>query len=248
MVQRGDPTTAQPVDLDGDGVPDALQATETFPADNIRVALGGNALAAIANARAAVASPALELIFSTAIGNFALTSFVEALEQVELSDLQAEPLVSTSDNTLARIVDGDQIAVRQLEFGAQSDQARVVTNFFDTGIKLEVTPHVTAAGQILLDLIVENSSISAAQAELISIRNQRSESEVLVNDGETAVIGGLTVTDVSVRKSGIPLLSDLPIIGRMFGFTQRRESRRDLLILVTPHIIQSPEALTEERP
>jgi type IV pilus assembly protein PilQ len=53
------------------------------------------------------------------------------------------------------------------------------------------------------------------------------------------VIGGLTVTELAVSKTGIPFLVDLPIVGALFGFTQRRETRRDLLILVTPHIIDT---------
>jgi type IV pilus assembly protein PilQ len=58
-----------------------------------------------------------------------------------------------------------------------------------------------------------------------------------VNDGETAVIGGLTVTEVTNSRSGIPLLSGLPIIGKLFSFSKTEENRRDLIILVTPRII-----------
>jgi len=58
-----------------------------------------------------------------------------------------------------------------------------------------------------------------------------------VNDGETAVIGGLTVTSVTKNRSGIPLLSGLPIIGKLFSFSKDEENRRDLIILVTPRII-----------
>src|ERR1041384_3543241 len=57
------------------------------------------------------------------------------------------------------------------------------------------------------------------------------------NYGRFAVIGGLTVTEVTVTKSGIPFLVDLPILGKLFGFTSQQENRRDLLILITPHII-----------
>jgi type II secretory pathway component GspD/PulD (secretin) len=78
------------------------------------------------------------------------------------------------------------------------------------------------------------------------IDNNASRSELLVPDGQTVVIGGLTQTTVQLVKSGIPLLVDLPLIGRLFGVTSRTETRRDLLILITPHIIdegpQSPEA------
>jgi type II secretory pathway component GspD/PulD (secretin) len=57
-----------------------------------------------------------------------------------------------------------------------------------------------------------------------------------VNDGETAVIGGLTVTEVNKTRNGIPLLSGLPIVGKLFSFTKEEENRRDLIILVTPRI------------
>ena len=63
----------------------------------------------------------------------------------------------------------------------------------------------------------------------------------IVTDGETVVIAGLTQTSVRVSKSGIPLLVDLPLIGRLFGYTTRQEQRRDLLILLTPHIIDEGE-------
>jgi type IV pilus assembly protein PilQ len=60
-----------------------------------------------------------------------------------------------------------------------------------------------------------------------------------VADGETAVIGGLTVTDIEKSKAGIPLLVDLPIVGKLFGFTRESEERKDLLILITPRIIDT---------
>jgi type IV pilus assembly protein PilQ len=63
------------------------------------------------------------------------------------------------------------------------------------------------------------------------------DNEVLVADGETAVMGGLTQTTVNMTRTGIPILVDLPIIGRLFGVTNRTETKRDLLILITPHII-----------
>ena len=63
----------------------------------------------------------------------------------------------------------------------------------------------------------------------------------MVNDGQTAVIGGLTLTSVQVSKSGIPYLMDLPIVGALFSVNSRRERRADLLILVTPRIMDNPE-------
>ncbi len=86
----------------------------------------------------------------------------------------------------------------------------------------------------------ENSSVRVEAAVDLgfTFQTQEADNQILVNDGETAVIGGLTVTEVTVTKQGLPLLSDLPIIGNLFGFTRREEQRRDLLILVTPRVIQ----------
>jgi len=77
-----------------------------------------------------------------------------------------------------------------------------------------------------------------------TFQTQQADNQILVSDGETAVIGGLTVTEVTVTKSGIPFLVDLPILGKLFGFTSQTENRRDLLILITPHIIDDLVAPT----
>ncbi len=242
LVQRGDPASAQPVDTNGDGIPDAVRPTENFDADEAVVDLGGNSLSALANADAAVGSAALKLIFSTAIGNFNLTSFLEALETVELSDLQAEPVISTADNTQAYILVGERTPIRVVDVSATTaggaNPPRATVSFQQTGILLRVTPHVTDNRQILMTLRAENSSVATAPGDIgFTFRTQEAENHILVNDGETAVIGGLTVTEITVTKSGIPFLVDLPILGRIFGFTRRQEIRRDLLILVTPHIV-----------
>ncbi len=247
LVQRPDPSTLVGVDTDGDGVNDALIADETFPENINIVDLGGNSLAAIGNAGAQLPSSALELIFSTAIGNFNLTAFVEALQEVQLADLQAEPLITTADNTLAEILVGERTPIRVIDagiggVGGEGGAAGPVatTSFEETGIRLRVTPHVTNAGQVLMRIHVENSSIREAPSDIgFTLQTQETDNEILVNDGETMVIAGLTVTQVTVAKSGIPFLVDLPILGRIFGFTSRREQRRDLLILVTPTIVHN---------
>ena len=241
LIQRPDPRTAEPVDTDLDGVPDALVPTENFPSDENIVALGGNALSALGNASQAVVNPALELIFSTAIGNFDLTAFVQALQRVELADIQAEPTITTLDNREAQILVGDKVPIRVIDVSAPSTGGaapRATVRFEQTGINLRVTPHVTANRQILLEVHAERSSIRPAAVDIgFTFQTQQADNQILVNDGETAVIGGLTVTEVTVTKSGIPFLVDLPILGKLFGFTSQTENRRDLLILITPHII-----------
>src|SRR5204863_8448667 len=104
--------SAQPVDTDLDGIPDALVPTEAFPSNVNIVALGGNSLSALGNASQEVVNPALDLIFSTAIGNFDLTTFLQALQRVELADIQAEPTITTLDNRQAEILVGDRVPIR----------------------------------------------------------------------------------------------------------------------------------------
>jgi type IV pilus assembly protein PilQ len=249
LVQRIDPSTRTPVDTNGDGVPDAMGGGTTMVGD--RVLLGGNALAAIANANARVVNPALKLVFSAALGKFQLTSFLDALQEVQLADLQAEPSIVTLDNRRAEILVGQEIPIRVLDAGSQGQpgaaggaaiQPRATVQLKEVGIILSVTPHITNNRQILLDLHAENSDAQLASSDVGFIfGKQRADNQLLVADGETAVIGGLTVTQVTSSKSGIPLLVDLPLIGRLFGVTRTQEQKRDLLILVTPHIIDEGE-------
>jgi len=241
LVARPDPRTAKAVDTNLDGVPDALVPTANFNPTDVIVDLGGNSLSALGNANQAVLNPALQLIFSTAIGNFTLTSFIQSLQRVELSDIQAEPTITTLDNRPAEILVGDRVPIRVVDVSTPTTGAaavRATVNFQQTGINLKVTPHVTANRQILMELHAERSSVQPSSVDIgFTFQTQQADNQILVNDGETAVIGGLTVTEVTVVKTGIPFLVDLPILGKLFGFTEQQENRRDLLILVTPHII-----------
>jgi hypothetical protein len=82
----------------------------------------------------------------------------------------------------------------------------------------------------------------------VTFNTQRATSQILVDDGETAVIGGLTVQDVSTLRTGIPILKDIPILGGLFRTERRRSEKRDLLIFVTPYIVPidrpEPEIVT----
>jgi len=115
---------------------------------------------------------------------------------------------------------------------------RATVQMKQVGIILTVTPHITNNRQILLLLHAENSDAQLASSDVGFIfGKQAGDTQLLVGDGETAVIGGLTVTQTTQSKSGIPILVDLPLIGRLFGETRTDDEKRDLLILVTPHII-----------
>jgi type IV pilus assembly protein PilQ len=245
LIQRPDPTTSEPVDLDLDGNPDVLVPQDQFPSTTNIVDLGGSSLSAIGNADATIINPALELIYSTALGNFDISFFLNALQRVELADIQAEPVATVLNNREASVLVGDKVPIRIVDVSATTtagtDAAsvpRATVRFEETGIRLVVTPHVTTNRQVLMDIHAERSTVRLAPVDIgYTFQTQEATTQVLVEDGESAVIGGLTVTEVSVTKSGIPYLVDLPIIGPLFGFSSQQEIRRDLLILVTPHII-----------
>jgi type IV pilus assembly protein PilQ len=93
---------------------------------------------------------------------------------------------------------------------------------------------------VRLALRAENSNPTQTDNNLLNVSRQQAENEVLVADGETVVIGGLTVTRLNETRSGIPFLMDLPLLGGLFRTTNRNETKQDLLILVTPHIVRQP--------
>jgi type IV pilus assembly protein PilQ len=210
--------------------------------DNNVILLGGNSIAALANANFRVANPALQIVTSLVLGRHSLFTFIDALQSVAVSDIVASPVVSTVDNREARIQVGERTPIRTIDAGSATGpgaQAPVASvRLEQTGIILQVTPHITG-NQILLDIHAERSNIAAAPADIgATFQTQEADTQVLVGNGETAVIGGLTLIEKLRSRAGIPILMDLPVIGALFRQDSQREQKRDLLIMVTPHIIR----------
>jgi type IV pilus assembly protein PilQ len=233
-----DPTKPPQVqDLNGDGI---IQDNEQFfeLTNNNIVNVAGDAVATLANANNRVAQPALSLLTTLAFGGYSLFAWIEALEAHQLADVQAAPSVQVLDNHRAYIQVGERTPVRVLEEGAQVENARINVFFEDTGIILEVTPHVTNNNQVLMELSAQRSGVEQAPSDVgFVIKRQIGETRLLVDDGETAVIGGLTLSEVSRSTTGIPGLMSLPLLGALFRTTKEREVKTDLIILVTPHIM-----------
>lgn len=211
------------------------------------VNLGGNTVSGIANASGSVPGAALRLIYSTALGNFDFTTFLDALQEVSLLDVQSEPSVTTLNNRTAELVSGAQVPFVPLVSSGGAGTSLtgpIAVERVQTGVTLRVTPSVTNNRQIMMRVEVINADVNFTTNGTL-IDNNRTLNELLVSDGQTVVIGGLTQTSVRVTKSGIPLLVDLPLIGRLFGFTTRQEQRRDLLVLITPHIIDEGLSTSE---
>ncbi len=228
-------------DLNGDGIieyPDEVVEVGTDV-----ISLGGSSLAALGNANNRVAGATLTMLTTLVAGRHSLINFIEALESVNLSDVQATPTVTVTDNQQARIVVGEETPIRVLDAAAAGGGTGSViptasVEIKETGIILEATPHV-AGDHILLELHAERSAAVLAESDAGFIfQTQKATSRVLVRDGETVVIAGLTVTEVNEVRSGIPLLMNIPIIGRLFRVTRESQIQRDLMILVTPHIVR----------
>jgi type IV pilus assembly protein PilQ len=227
-------------DENGDGV---VTADETTSQDLI--SLGGNSIAALANANQRVPNPALRIATSLILGRHTLISFLEALQQVTLSDIQAKPVVTVMNHRQAEIQVGQRTPVRVIDVGTQGGGGGggqggpiATVDYQDTGVILRVTPHVTG-DQVLLDIHAERSDAVPASSDVgFVFTTQNAQTQVLVRDGETTVIGGLTITEKSRVRTGVPLLMDLPVLGALFRHTRESENKRDLLIMVTPHIVR----------
>jgi type IV pilus assembly protein PilQ len=211
-----------------------------------RINLSGDGFAGIANSqRLYKGASSLTIINNLVLGGFNLTSFLDALSSVQLTDVQAEPSVTTVDNQQADLFAGSTIAflltppvvAGQIQAVAPQIQRQ------DVGIRLRVTPHVTANRHVLLDVYAEQQAFLGTSVAGPTTSKRTSTNQVLVPDGETAVIGGLTQTEVQRNKSGIPILMNLPLIGRLFSQTDVTERKQDLLILITPHIVDEGEVV-----
>ena len=234
-------------DLDEDGaitLPD-----EQVPRGTNVVSLSGNSIAALGNATNRVVNPTLSLLTSLVLGRGTLVAFIDALESVQLTDVEAHPSLRVMDNRTARIVVGEETPVRVIDAGAQlqggqGEDSRgtlpvATVDYKETGVILEVTPRITENDEVFLDLSAERSSADLAPSDVgVVFRRQKAESQVLVRDGETVVIGGLTVTEKSEIRSGVPLLMHLPLIGRFFRSRMESSVERDLVIMVTPTIVR----------
>jgi type IV pilus secretin PilQ/predicted competence protein len=143
----------------------------------------------------------------------------------------AHPEITTIDNKEAKIQMGQKVPIKQFD-----QSGNVTTKFEEVGTILTVTPHITAENQILMHLIPERSTYQFDPNGVI-INTNNAETHVIVGNGQTAVIGGLTTQDEVESTIGVPILKDIPILGMLFKYTNKRTENRDLVIFVTPTIV-----------
>lgn len=158
---------------------------------------------------------------------------LEYLFQDQRGEVVAQPSITTLDNKQARIFTGQQVPIVSLDEAGNS-----VVKMLDAGTELTVTPHVTGEGRIMLDLAPKKKSYTLTEGSQPIINEQSAQTNVVVNDGETVVIAGLTSNETQNAEAGIPFLKDIPLIGNLFKRSQKSRSNKDLIVFVTPHIIE----------
>jgi type IV pilus assembly protein PilQ len=184
-----------------------------------------------------VSQPKAELEIGKIFGpNGSFEATINALERENKATIISNPTITTLNNREATIIVGKKIPL------IVSDEAgNPITQLTTVGIQMRVTPHVNSeTGEITMDLHPEVSDLSS-QATVqggIIIVTAEADTRVMVRNGETAVIGGLIRDNDSIYESGIPVLRSLPLVGRFFGSKSKVSEKRELLIFVTPRIVQ----------
>ncbi|WP_406682005.1 type IV pilus secretin PilQ [Shewanella subflava] len=161
---------------------------------------------------------------------------LSALEQENKGEIIASPRITTSNQKAAYIEQGVEIPyVESASSGATS------VSFKKAVLSLRVTPQITPDNRVILDLEITQDSqgktVQTPTGEAVSIDTQRIGTQVLVDNGETIVLGGIYQQNLISRVSKVPVLGDIPLVGFLFRNTTDRNERQELLIFVTPKII-----------
>lgn len=161
------------------------------------------------------------------------------------------PSVLALDGMPAHIVVGSEVPYPGTSYFGQIGGATTSVGYRDTGISLIVLPRISASGAVTMELVQEVSapgvSIDVGDGIRAPSFSKTSVSTTLsVKDGETVAIAGLIRDSDDFSRGGVPFLSDIPLLGNLFGVTDRSSRRSELIILITPHVLRTHEALQQK--
>jgi general secretion pathway protein D len=167
-------------------------------------------------------------------------------------NILSSPSLMVLNNQEATIKVGDQVPILTNQVGSLTGTGISVTTpglttvsgiqYRDTGVLLTIRPRVNAGGLVIMDLAQAVDDVKEQVSGGINsptITQRQIKSSVAVNNGETLVLGGLIKENISNNRTGIPLLHDLPLIGDLFGQTDKKLDRTELVILLTPRVVES---------
>ncbi|WP_180174519.1 type IV pilus secretin PilQ family protein [Acinetobacter sp. YH01022] len=175
---------------------------------------------------------------------FGLISLSDFMLDLELSALQADgygevistPKVLTADKQKASVQSGVEVPYQSAEGGGANAVSK--TEFKEIVLKLDVTPSITPDGKVQMQLDIKNDSIAGvtSQGEFYLNKNMLN-TNVLVDNGETVVLGGIFEQESANKQTKVPFLGDIPYVGRLFRKDIKSDNKRELLIFVTPRIV-----------
>lgn len=175
---------------------------------------------------------------------FGLISLSDFMLDLELSALQADgygevistPKVLTADKQQAKVASGTQIPYQSAEGGGVN--AVSTTEFIDATLSLDVTPSITPDGKVQMSLNITSDSPGApTPTGQLTINKNSINTNVLVDNGETVVLGGIFEQQTANQQTKVPFLGDIPYLGRLFRKDIKSDNKRELLIFVTPRIV-----------
>ncbi len=153
----------------------------------------------------------------------------------------ASPHLMASDNREAKIQVGKQVPVQTSTSTTAGGETITSIQYRDTGVVLSVKPQINEGGLVSLEIKQEVSSVDpeAGVSGNPIISNRMAETNIVVQDNQTIVIGGLIQENKSTVREGIPLLKDIPILGLLFGYTALANERTELVVMITPRVVRS---------
>ena len=150
------------------------------------------------------------------------------------SDMVAQPQITTLDNKEAEISMGSEVPYNRVDEGGNT-----TTEYIEVKTGLKVTPHIMGNGKIMMDVNPQKQSYDIDGNNNIIKKDQSATTAVVVNNGETIVIAGLTSDEKTEANAGVPVLKNIPILGHLFKSSAKKHDKKDLIIFVTPHIIST---------
>ncbi|WP_346795641.1 type IV pilus secretin PilQ [Halomonas sp. Bachu 37] len=166
-------------------------------------------------------------------GDILLDLELRALESEGKSQTISQPRVITANQRTARISQGEERAYQSV-----SAEGNPETEFKEALLELEVTPQITPDNRIIMDLIIRNDSFRDSEfGGEPPIDTNTIETQVLVDNGQTVVLGGILTTEELRQLAKTPLLGDIPLLGRLFRYTEESNEKVELLVFITPRLI-----------
>jgi len=202
-----------------------------------------------------IPAPGLNLGLLTRFnGVYAMSALIRALETAVGTNILSTPNLITLDNEEARIIVGRNVPILTGSY-AQTGTTSTVTPFQtvvrqDVGVTLRVRPQISDNGIVRMQIFQEVSSVERQSAEGLIIAKRNIESNVLVDDGQMIVLGGLITDEYIDSTSGIPFLSSIPILGNLFRYDNKERIKRNLLVFIRPYVLRDKdenEQMTKNR-